>query len=358
MTRVFVYGPLAGDRLRRTVLGRDLAGEPARLADHALRMRGAVVTLVPAPGAATDGLSLRLEPDALARLGFYQAACGLEPVETAAGLTWGGGSGQPWDEAAWQARWAATVAATAVDVMQLCGEVAPETVAARYRLMLVRGASRARAAEEQPPARLRHAMAAGDLEIAARRQPYAHFFAVEEYDLAFRRFDGGLSETVTRAVFLSGDAVTVLPYDPVRDRVLLVEQFRPGPFARGDRQPWLLEAIAGRIDPGETPEAAARREAVEEAGVTLGALLSVGNYYPSPGAKAEYLYSYIALCDLPDDAAGVFGVPGEAEDIRGHLLSFGQLMELMASGEICNAPLMLSVLWLERERPRLRVACA
>jgi nudix-type nucleoside diphosphatase (YffH/AdpP family) len=159
---------------------------------------------------------------------------------------------------------------------------------------------------------------------------------------------------LTRELFVVGDAVTVLPYDPARDRVLVIEQFRMGPFGRGDPLPWQLEAIAGRIDPGETPEDAARREAVEEAGLLLGTLEKVAEYYPTPGAVAEYLFSYVALCDLPDGVDGVFGAEEEAEDIKGHLLSFDRLVEVMAAGEIGNAPLLLTVLWLQRERGRLR----
>jgi nudix-type nucleoside diphosphatase (YffH/AdpP family) len=150
--------------------------------------------------------------------------------------------------------------------------------------------------------------------------------------------------------------VTVLPYDPVRDRVLVIEQFRSAPFARGDRFPWQLEAIAGRIDPDETPEAAARREALEETGLHLDDLRKVAEYYPSPGAVAEYLYSYVAICDLPDDVAGVFGVADEAEDILGHLISFDQLMGLVATGEASNGPMLLTALWLQRERAGLREA--
>ena len=214
---------------------------------------------------------------------------------------------------------------------------------------------RARAARAAP-AEERRKVAAGDVEVATRAEPYARFFAVEEQDLRFRRFDGQLSQPVNRAAFVSGDAVTVLPYDPLRDRVLLIEQFRAAPLARGDSQPWGLEAIAGRIDPGETPEEAARREALEEAGLHLGNLLPVAGYYPSPGAKAEFLYSYVALCDLPDGMTGVFGVEGEAEDIRGHLIPFDRLMDLVTSGEVNNAPLLISALWLQRERVRLRGA--
>ena len=110
-------------------------------------------------------------------------------------------------------------------------------------------------------------------------------------------------------------------------------------------------ALAGRlgladgVDPATGPAAGLK---------LFGAMIPVASYYPSPAAKIEYLYSFVALCDLPDGAAGVFGVEGEAEDIRGHLIPFDRLMALVASGEVGNAPLILTALWLQRERPRLR----
>ena len=200
----------------------------------------------------------------------------------------------------------------------------------------------------------REGCGSGEVETGAVEPSHVGFFAVDVHRLRHRRFDGGVSPWLTREVFVVGDAVTVLPYDPVRDRVLLIEQVRMGPIGRGDPLPWQLAAIAGRIDPGETPEAAARREAVEEAGLVLGALEKVAEYYPTPGAVAEYLYSYVALCDLPDGVAGIFGAEEEAEDIKGHLVPFDRLVAVMAAGEIANAPLLLTVLWLQRERARLR----
>lgn len=242
--------------------------------------------------------------------------------------------------------------ALAEDVMALCGRVAAAAVRARLHAMAVRAASRARAVAA--PVTLRFDAGPGDIKVADQRLPYAHFFALEEYDVAWRRFDGTTSAAVTRAAFVSGDAVTVLPYDPKRDLVLIVEQFRAGPLARGDMQPWQLEPIAGRVDPAETPEAAARREAVEEAGLVLERLIEIARYYPSSGAVSEFLYSYVALVALPDGVAGVFGVADEAEDIRGHLISFDRLMALVGSGEVQNAPLILTALWLQRERAGLR----
>ncbi len=331
---VWVRGALAQDALLRVVLGRAVqSGVAGQMA----------------PGRRLDGLST----DACERLSFYATAAGM-PMEAAAtgsalGVVYGAELAplSPGDFA--------ELLATAGDIMALYGVKPPGDVRARAGAMAVRGAGRVRAAAGGPTM-LRHNPRAGDVQVFARRAPYARFFAVEEYDLTHRRHDGSVSAQITRAAFISGDAVTVLPYDPIRDQVLLIEQFRAGPFARGDRQAWQLEAIAGRIDPGETPQDAARREAVEEAGLRLDRLLDVAQYYPSPGICAEYLYSYLAITDLPDDAAGVFGVAGEAEDIRGHLVSFDDLMALVATGEVANAPLILTAYWLAARRDSLRDA--
>jgi nudix-type nucleoside diphosphatase (YffH/AdpP family) len=236
-------------------------------------------------------------------------------------------------------------------VMRDYGVQPPDALRRRLGALRVEAASRVRASGAAER-RLRHG--AGEVTITGRRQGHAGFFALDVLDLFHRRFDGTISPEIRREVFLSGDAVTVLPYDPVRDRVLLVEQFRAGPLGRGDPLPWQLEAIAGRIDPGETPEEAARREAVEEAGLVLGRLERVADYYPSPGAMTEYIYSFVAITDLPDSVAGVFGAEEEAEDIKGHLLSFEALMAAVAGGEVANAPMILTALWLQRERGRLR----
>lgn len=368
MADFFFYGTLCHLPLLRLVLGREVHPQPARLVDHAVywAQDHAFPVIVPQAGGLAQGLFLPdMSDEDVARLDFYEGgfACHTRDVTVEAGGTrmarvyfpdeghWQ--TGAPWSLADWASRYGEAVVETAGDFMQLYGRVPSENVLRRYGQMLVRGASRVRA-RDAAPTTLRRATQAGDVQIFDRTLPYAHFFAVEEYDLSFRRFDGTMSPRVNRAVFVSGDAVTVLPYDPDRDRVLLIEQFRAAPLARGDLQPWGLEAIAGRIDPGETPEEAGRREALEEAGLHLGDLLPVAGYYPSPGAKAEFLYSYVALCDLPDGVTGVFGVEGEAEDIRGHLITFDRLVDLVTSGEVNNAPLLISALWLQRERARLR----
>jgi ADP-ribose pyrophosphatase len=275
--------------------------------------------------------------DDAARVAFYAAVLGLQARDGVLDL----GPGGPEAEA------------LARRVMSGFGHLDVVTLQARLGSLRVAAASEARAvASAQRGLRV----GTGEVTVDSLRHAHAGFFGLEALTLRHRRFDGAMSAEMAREVFVAGDAVTVLPYDPVRDRVLVIEQFRTGPLGRGDPLPWQLEAIAGRIDPGETPEDAARREAVEEAGLALGALEKVAEYYPSPGAVAEYLYSYVALCALPDGVAGVFGAEEEGEDIRGQLLPFDGLMAAVSGGEVSNAPLILTALWLQRERPRLRAA--
>lgn len=367
---VFVFGTLRHDGLRRAVAGADLPGQPAQLPDHAVARALAgdgrpqpFPMLTARPGALAEGLLLRPDPQQRARLDAYErlfryrtsrctvtcegrqiAACLYLPEQD----SWQ--PGPDWDLDAWAQDWAELRSTAAAEVMALWPDLPIETLARRYPMIEIAAASRLRARTGPAPADLRREPGSGDVVTHATRRPYAGYFGVQEDDLRFRRFDGTLAAPVTRAGFVMGDAVTVLPYDPARDLVLVVEQFRYGAWLRGDPNPWSLEPIAGRVDPGETPEAAARREAFEEARLSLEALHPVGSYYPSPAAVTEYLWSFIAPVDLGAHNEGVAGLAAEAEDIRAHVLTFDRLMALVGRGEVQNGPLLLSAWWLAAQR--------
>jgi nudix-type nucleoside diphosphatase (YffH/AdpP family) len=365
-TAAFFYGTLRDAGLRRIVLGADLPARPAALPGHrAVAVAGgAWPALATAEGAVAEGLIVDLAPSARARLDYYESLFGYVagPARADDGtpvLLWRQDSGEEpaggpeWSLAAWQEAQAGLARLAAEEAMALMG--VRDAAEPRARWGNIRSRAQARLFAQGPaPATLRRAAQPQDVAVSRRATPYARFFAVEEYELRHRRFDGGWTGEMNRAVFVSGDAVTVLPYDPARDVVLLIEQFRAGPFARGDANPWLLEPIAGRIDAGETPEDTARREAREEAGADLARLLPVAAYYPTPGAKSEFLHSFIALADLPEAAAGLGGLEEEHEDIRSHVVPFARLMELVATAEITNGPLILTAWALERRRPALR----
>ena len=374
MAPVFFYGTLRHPALLNVVLGHKAAVTGAMLAGYALLcVRGKTYPMiVPRAGAGVAGLVLEQPTGCdLARLAFYEAGYHLAADPVTVTLGHGSAARQvlaqvflpdagsaepagPWHLADWQAARGEMAVLAAREYMAAFGTATAGQMAGRYPMMLVRAASHIRSRSDPAPTELRHAQGPGDVEVLALSQPYAHFFAVEEYDLRHRRFDGAMSGRLNRATFVSGDAAVVLPYDPLLDRVMIVEQFRPGPYARGDRQPWQLEPIAGRIDPGESPEQAARREAREEAGIELGALLPVGNFYPSPGAKTEYLYSFVGIADLSDDRPRLAGLAAEGEDIRAHVLPFDRLMALVHSGEVATAPLLMTAYWLEHRRAALR----
>lgn len=361
--KLFFFGTLCHAPLREVVLGRSVKGELGEIPNlKAMESAcGHLATVTKQAERALNGeVFVDLSKDECARLEHYFDVWGAYPEKIEDGekaLTFyktANATETPWQSSDWHKVWAGTLTEAAREIMALKGVRTPEEIARRLPQILVHAASRVRAASTGP-ALVRRKAVPEDVSVEKWVQPYARFFAVEEMDLRFRRFDGSMSEVVNRAIFTSGDAVTVLPYDPSRDRVLLVEQFRAGPYTRGDANPWFLEAIAGRVDAGETPEAAVRREALEEADLELSKLISIAGYYPSPGAKTEYLYSYIGLADLPDSrAGGIGGVADEAEDIRTHLVSYDQLMDLVTTGEAENGPLLISALYLSRLRNELR----
>ena len=194
----------------------------------------------------------------------------------------------------------------------------------------------------------------GRIDILRRATAYAGFFALDEVALRHQRFDGTMSQPLDRSYLIGGDASLVLPYDPVRDRVLLVEQLRVGPMGRGDTEIWHLEPVAGRIDPGETPEAAALREAQEEAGLTLRRLEIVSKSYASPGDSTTYFHIFVGLADLPDTVTGIGGLETEAENIRSRLVSFDEFIAMAERQAIANTPLALLAYWLAHHRSRLR----
>lgn len=233
---------------------------------------------------------------------------------------------------------------------------APELLAL-YPMALKRAWARLRAQSRKAPATLRAAHSRRHTpdvaEIHAPNPPQGRFYALQSFTAAHQRFDGTPSGPLPREVFYGIDAALVLPYDPVTDRVLLVEQLRIGPLALDDPNPWTLEPIAGMVDAAETPEQAARREAAEEAGLTDLMLEHIASFYPSPGSSTDYFTCYLGLTAL-QDATYTGGLVDEHEDLRLHPITFDHAMQLAQSGEITAGPLLTMLYWLALNRDRLR----
>jgi ADP-ribose pyrophosphatase len=181
---------------------------------------------------------------------------------------------------------------------------------------------------------------------------YAGFFRIARLRLRHRLFGGGWSPALRRELFERGHAVAVLPYDPVRDLVVLIEQFRAGAL-RDPRGAWLLEPVAGMIEPGESGLEVARREMREECGLELLDLVPVAEYLASPGGSSERTSLYVGRVDAWG-AGGIHGLGEEGEDIRVHALAFTEAMRLLDSGRARAGTLLIALLWLARARDDLR----
>jgi ADP-ribose pyrophosphatase len=192
----------------------------------------------------------------------------------------------------------------------------------------------------------------GSWEIVERREVYRGFFSLDVLRLRHRLFRGGWSPVIQRELFRTRRAVVVLPYDPVRDAVVLVEQFRTGALEMCEH-PWMLEACAGMTEPGETAEDVARRECLEECGLEPRRLALCCEYAASPGAMTERVTVFVGEVSAPEKGA-VFGVAAETEDIRSHVMPLEQALAWLRQGRIIAVTAVTSLLWLQANKASLR----
>lgn len=188
-------------------------------------------------------------------------------------------------------------------------------------------------------------------KLLGQKPRYEGFFKVDECRVRHDTYAGEEIE-ISRELFHRGDAVAVLLYDPAKDKIVLIEQFRVG--AISDDNPWLLETVAGMIEKGESITDVARRECLEEAGLTVHSFEPVHSFYSSPGGCTEKIHILCALVDS-DAAKGVHGLAHEGEDIRVQVIAYEELHDLMSSGRICAAIPLIALQWLMLNRQRLRI---
>jgi ADP-ribose pyrophosphatase len=188
--------------------------------------------------------------------------------------------------------------------------------------------------------------------LISKKVLYKGFFQLDEYTFKHKLFQGGWSGEVRREVFERGHAVVVIPYDPIRDEIVLIEQIRV-PALATTKSIWLLELVAGIIEPGELPEKVAERELAEEAGLSLLGLTFINSYLVSPGGTTERFHLFLGQVDATK-AAGIHGLEHENEDIRVHVVSREQAYKWVNNGRIDNAATVLGIQWLMLNYQQIR----
>jgi ADP-ribose pyrophosphatase len=191
--------------------------------------------------------------------------------------------------------------------------------------------------------------------IGERRTAYEGFFRIDQFRLRHRLFAGGWSPELSREVFLRHNAAGILLYDPIRDELVLVEQFRLAAHLAGFAA-WQIEIVAGIIETGESTAEVARREAQEEAGLpVIGDLVPIHRFLTSPGGSTETVDLFCGRVDATN-AGGIHGLADESEDIRVAVMSTAAALALVAEGRIENGFTLLALHWFAANREALRLA--
>jgi ADP-ribose pyrophosphatase len=191
------------------------------------------------------------------------------------------------------------------------------------------------------------------VRVMERTTPYRGYMRLDIYKFRHQVFDRGWSDEVSREVIERGHVVAVLPYDPLRDEVILLEQFRIGAYTAPGMSPWQIECVAGVIEPHQTAEQAALREMEEETGTTVSEIEPIYTYLTSPGFTSESMSMYCGRVDA-DGVGGVYGLAHEGEYIRVFTATAEEAFRLLDSGRIENGMTIIALLWLRHHRQRLR----
>ncbi len=192
-----------------------------------------------------------------------------------------------------------------------------------------------------------------DVKILNKQTLYNGFFRMEKYHLQHELFAGGWSGEMHSELFERGNCVAVILYDPKRDEVVLIEQFRVGAVKNPINTPWLIEIVAGIMEEGESPEDVAKREAFEEAGCEISELIKINRFYLSPGGSSEQITLFCGLINS-EHVGGIHGLAHEHEDILVRTVPFSTAYEMIENNEIDSAIPMVAIQWLALNRQKFQ----
>ena len=187
------------------------------------------------------------------------------------------------------------------------------------------------------------------VKIFSTNALYRGFINLNKAELEFEKFDGAMSEKVSRLNVFRGDAVSVLLYDLAKKQLFFVRQFRYPIYTTEPNNAWPLEVVAGSIENKDSPQITAIREVEEEVGFVLkkSDLISLGRCYPSPGGTSERIFMFAAdITRLQRSTLG--GGADHEEDIQVVQLSFSETMSMLDHNQIQDAKTLLSLHWFRQ----------
>ncbi|MEY3107097.1 MAG: ADP-ribose diphosphatase [Pseudomonadota bacterium] len=190
-----------------------------------------------------------------------------------------------------------------------------------------------------------------EFKIINKEILYSGFFRMEKYCLQHTLYAGGWSAEINRELFVRGSCVAVLLYDPERDKVVLIEQFRAGAILNPDRA-WLVEIVAGAIEENETAKEVAYRESIEEAGCDIQELIVINEFYTTPGGASERITLFCGKIDS-SKVGGIHGLDHEDEDIWVRTVDFDEAYRMVENNEIESAIPIIAIQWLALNKEKI-----
>ena len=180
-------------------------------------------------------------------------------------------------------------------------------------------------------------------KIINKKNLYSGFFSLNKYEFIHKKHNGEWTNSVEREVFSGAHVSTLLPYDPIKKEIILIQQFRAGVLSRYDKD-YLYEIVAGIIDEGERPEETAKRECFEETGCKVKKIIPIQAYFPAPGSSESYYHLYLGEINS-FDGERITGLQEENEDILVKSFKIDDLREMLKEKKIINGLTLIALQW-------------
>ena len=182
-----------------------------------------------------------------------------------------------------------------------------------------------------------------NFKVTNKKNLYDGFFKMNEISLKYKKYDGSWSNEIKRELFGGAQVSAVLPYDPIKKKIVLIQQFRPGTISKNTNN-YLNEIVAGIIDAGESPEIAAKRECLEETGYKIKKLTPIQGYFPAPGSSESFYHLFLGEVDSKNGKK-IMGLDNENEDILVESFKINQVKKMMQEGKFINGLTLIAIQW-------------
>ena len=180
-------------------------------------------------------------------------------------------------------------------------------------------------------------------KIINKKNIHKGFFEMNEVTLKYKKIDGSWTNNIKRELFGGAQVSAVLPYDPIKKEIVLIQQFRPGTISKNINN-FLYEIVAGIIDKGESAETTAKRECIEETGCEIKNILPIQGYFPAPGSSESFYHLFLAEIDA-FEGERVMGLKSENEDILVKSYKINEIKQKMQNKEIINGLSLIALQW-------------